>query len=156
MLKSEYDLLVQKYYTAIKNYCYVKMRSKDAAADCVQEVFMLLYNRINSFVYSDTSRIWLYKTADKVMSRYWKKQRSDVSLDGIELEAVDTTAPISAGYEVLDSIVSKDELELLEEYYIKGTTIKMLAKKYSISEAAVYKRIERIKARITRHKEDLI
>ena len=49
-----------------------------------------------------------------------------------------------------------DELSLLEKYYLNGETIKEIAEKSAVSEAAIYKRIERLKSRLEKHREELL
>lgn len=100
--------------------------------------------------------LWLYRTADKVISRYIKKNFKDISLESLELPIEDKKGFTTNSYEVIDTLISKDELSLLENYYLKGESIKSLANKNEISEAAIYKRIERLKAKLLKHKEELL
>jgi RNA polymerase sigma-70 factor (ECF subfamily) len=152
----EYDILFKKYYKQIFNYCRDKLRSEYASFDCVQEVFWILYQKINKVDVTENILIWLYRTADKVISRYIKKNSKDLSLNSLDENLEDKSKLINDGYEIIDTLVSKDELSLLEDYYLKGIKIREISEKLNISEAAIYKRIERLKAKIVRYGEDLL
>ena len=156
MLIEEYEVIFRKYYRQIYNYCRVKLQNEQAAYDCVQEVFLVLYKKTDRIKVTDNIAIWLYRAADKVISRYIKKNFKDISLESLELPVEDKKGFTTDSYEIIDTLVSKDELLLLENYYLKGESIKSLAKKFEISEAAIYKRIERLKAKLLKYKEELL
>ncbi|MBR3970257.1 MAG: sigma-70 family RNA polymerase sigma factor [Ruminococcus sp.] len=152
----EYEILFKKYYRQIFNYCRVKLRSEHSSFDCVQEVFWILYQKIDKVDVTENILIWLYRTADKVISRYIKKNSKDLSLDSLDEDIEDKREMFNESYEIIDTIVSKEELSLLENYYLEGVAIREIAEKASVSEAAIYKRIERIKAKITRYGKELL
>lgn len=152
----EYEILFKKYYKQIFNYCRVKLRSEHASFDCVQEVFWILYQKINKVDVTENILIWLYRTADKVISRYIKKNFKDLSLNSLDENLEDKSELVNNSYEIIDTLISKDEIALLEDYYLKGITIREIAEKSNVSEAAIYKRIERLKAKIVRYKGELL
>ena len=152
----EYETLFKKHYRQIYNYCRVKLRHELSASDCVQEVFLILYKKLEKVEVTENFVLWLYRTADKVMSRYLKKQSRDISLDSLDEPIEDENAFIFDKYEIIDKYVTKDELALLEKYYLHGETIKGIAEKTGVSEAAIYKRIERLKAKLEKHREELL
>lgn len=156
MCIDEYEILFKKYYRQIYNYCRVKLRHEQSASDCVQEVFLILYKKLEKVDLTENTVIWLYRTADKVISKYLKKHSSDISLDSLDEPIEDKRAFISDSYEVIDTYVTKDELSLLEKYYLHGETIREIAEKSAVSEAAIYKRIERLKSRLEKHREELL
>ena len=152
----EYEELFKKHYRQIFNYCRVKLRHEQSASDCVQEVFLILYKKLEKVDLTENTVIWLYRAADKVISKYLKKHSSDISLDSLDEPIEDKRAFISDSYEVIDTYVTKDELYLLEKYYLHGETIREIAEKSAVSEAAIYKRIERLKSRLEKHREELL
>ena len=152
----EYEILFKKYYRQIYNYCRIKLRHEQSASDCVQEVFLILYKKLEKVDLTENTVIWLYRAADKVISKYLKKHSSDISLDSLDEPIEDKKAFVSESYEIIDTYVTKDELSLLENYYLHGETIKEIAEKSSVSEAAIYKRIERLKSRLEKHREELL
>lgn len=152
----EYEILFKKYYKQIFNYCRVKLRSEHASFDCAQEVFWILYQKIDKVDVTENILIWLYRTADKVISRYIKKNSKDLSLDSLDEDIEDKREMFNESYGIIDTLVSKDELSLLENYYINGIAIKEIAEKSKVSEAAIYKRIERLKAKIMGYGKGLL
>lgn len=152
----EYEILFKKYYRQIYNYCRVKLRHEQSASDCVQEVFLILYKKLDKVEVTENIVLWLYRTADKVISRYLKRHNSDISLDSLDEPIEDKKAFVSESYEIIDTYVTKDELSLLEKYYLHGETIREIAEKSAVSEAAIYKRIERLKSRLEKHREELL
>lgn len=151
----EYEELFKKYYRQIYNYCRVKLRHEQSASDCVQEVFLILFKKLEMVELTENTVLWLYRAADKVISRYLKKHGRDISLDSLDEPIEDKKAFISDNYEIINTYVTKDELSLLEKYYLNGETIKEIAEKSAVSEAAIYKRIERLKLRLEKHREEL-
>lgn len=152
----EYEALFKKHYRQIYNYCRVKLRHEQSASDCVQEVFLILYKKLEKVEVTENIVLWLYRTADKVISRYLKRHSRDISLDSLDEPIEDKKAFVSESYEIIDTYVTKDELILLENYYLHGETIKEIAEKSDVSEAAIYKRIERLKAKLEKHREELL
>lgn len=156
MFADEYEGLLKAYYTAIYNYCRIRMGNDHSAYDCVQEVFFILYRKMSKVDKTDKTGIWLYRTADKVMSRYRSKAHNDISIEEIGEENLGQAGSSENNYDRLSEIVSNEELDLLKDYYINGTQIGSIAEKNNISGAAVYKRIERLKARLMKHREELL
>ena len=156
MFADEYESVLKTYYIAIYNYCRIKMGNDHSAYDCVQEVFFILYKKMSKVDKTEKTGIWLYRTADKVMSRYRNKAHNDISIEEIGEEKLGEAGASENNYDKISEIVSDEELNLLKEYYINGTQIKTIAEHYNISKAAVYKRIERLKARLLKHKEELL
>lgn len=93
---------------------------------------------------SENVRAWLYRTADNVMKNYRRKNKITVSLDDLN-ETIEDNYSIETPFE---DIISEDEYELLDSYYIKGEDICYISKRLGISNAATAQRIHRIKAKI--------
>ena len=153
MLPDEYKILLDKYYTKIYNYCLVKMKNEDDAYDCVQQVFYILFVKLDKVELTNNISLWLYRTADKVISRYWKKNKKHIDLDSIT--EADNSVQFDNSYEILETLISQEEISLLEKYYLKGISVEELSIQYNISTAAMYKRIERLKVKLLKHKEEL-
>ena len=153
MLPDEYKILLDKYYTKIYNYCLVKMKNEDDAYDCVQQVFYILLVKLDKVELTNNISLWLYRTADKVVSRYWKKNKKHFDLDSIT--EADNSFQFENSYEILETLISQEEISLLEKYYLKGISVEELSIQYNISTAAMYKRIERLKVKLLKHKEEL-
>ena len=153
MLPDEYKIILNKYYTKIYNYCLVKMKNEDDAYDCVQQVFYILLVKLDKVELTNNISLWLYRTADKVISRYWKKNKKHIDLDSIT--EADNSVQFDNSYEILETLISQEEISLLEKYYLQGMSVEELSIQYNISTAAMYKRIERLKVKLLKHKEEL-
>lgn len=104
MLPDEYKIILDKYYTKIYNYCLVKMKNEDDAYDCVQQVFYILFVKHDIVESTNNISLWLYRTADKVISRYWKKNRKHIDLDSVT--EADNSIQFENSYEILETLIS--------------------------------------------------
>ena len=139
-----FNEIAEQDYQSIFRYCYVKLDNEHAAKDCTQEVFLILYSKMDKLKLSENVRAWLYRTADNVMKNYRKKNKITVSLDDVN----ETTEDNYSVEKPFEDIISKDEYELLNSYYINGDSIETISKQLGISKDAVYQRIHRIKTKI--------
>ena len=142
--ENTFDEIAEQYYTSIFKYCYVKLDDEHSAKDCTQEVFLILYKKMDKLKLSENIRAWLYRTADNVMRNYRKKSRNSVPLDDLS-ETTEDTYSVEMPFE---EIITQDEYELLNFYYINGDSIETISKQLGISKDAVYQRIHRIKTKI--------
>ncbi len=140
--------IAQTYYKSIFRYCCVKLNDEHSAKDCTQEVFLILYRKIDTLTLSENIRAWLYRTANNVIRNYLRKNKNTVPLDEIEETAEDSNSVDISVDIPFEDIITREEYELLESYYIKGYDIGTISKNLDISKAAAVKRIQRIKAKI--------
>ncbi|MCM1529772.1 MAG: sigma-70 family RNA polymerase sigma factor [Alistipes sp.] len=139
-----FNEIAEQYYNAIFKYCCVRLDNEHAAKDCTQEVFLTLYRKIDKMKLSENVRAWLYRTADNVMKNYRRKNKITVSIDDIN-ETTEDSYSVETPFE---DIITKEEYELLNSYYINGDSIETISKRLGISKDAVYQRIHRIKTKI--------
>lgn len=142
--ENTFDEIAEQYYTSIFKYCWVKLCDEHSAKDCTQEVFLILYKKMDKLKLSENIRAWLYRTADNVINNYRKKNRNSIPLDDLNETAEDT---YSVGMP-FEEIITQEEYELLNSYYINGDSIETISKQLGISKDAVYQRIHRIKTKI--------
>ncbi len=144
-------VLIDTYYEAIFQYCYVTLRyDEQAAKDCTQETFFILVKKKSRLNLQDNMRIWLYKTADRVMRNYIRKEkryRDAVPIDEIELPA--PVAPAESELESLCACLSSEEYAMLTAYYDASHGERsLIAAQFGISVQALYKRIDKIKQKL--------
>ncbi len=139
-----FDEIAEQYYNAIFRYCCVKLSDEHAAKDCTQEVFLILFKKIDKLKLSENIRAWLYRTADNVMKNYRKKNKETVSYDDVT-EVSEDVYSVETPFE---NIISKEEYELLKAYYIDEDDIEIISQRLGISKATAAQRIHRIKAKI--------
>lgn len=65
MRKSVIDSIIAEHYKTVLKYCSKHLHGDIHAAEaCTQEVFLLLYQKVNSLDMTKDIRPWLYRTAD--------------------------------------------------------------------------------------------
>lgn len=120
---------------------YVKNRVADACAaeDIVSEVFLKVYQRLESYDGSRASlSTWIYTITRNTVIDYYKKRKTQ-PLPFDEIAAVEDHAEISAGEELLESLATAleklNELErdLIILYYYQGYTLKRIAEMMGMS-----------------------
>lgn len=77
--ENTYEEITRRYYQAIYNYCQVRLKDEYAAEDCTQDVFLLLYRKMNKIKLSENIRAWLYRTADNVIKNHRRKIKNHPS-----------------------------------------------------------------------------
>ncbi len=144
-----FTLIVERYYKEIFNHCYVQLNfQKQDGEECAQRVFLLLFEQWNKIGSLENIRAWLYKTAGYVVSNYRRKEKRVFSnLDDLE-ETKDLAQ--SREFDAIETllILSDNEKNFVRLYYESGLTVRELSKKMNLSEAAIYKRVSRIKNKL--------
>jgi len=155
--ENTYEEITRRYYQAIYNYCQVRLKDGYAAEDCTQDVFLLLYRKMNKLKLSENIRAWLYRTADRIIKNYRKNQSKDISIDNDETNDLSITDKYNEDVP-FENVLNSDERKLITAYYIDGIDIKALSKMFGKNEGAIYKRLQRIKRKIeeSMHKTDNI
>lgn len=150
LLEKDFESTVSLYYKSIYNYCLSRLEDIHMAQDCTQEVFFVMYRKMDSLENSNI-RAWLYRTADNLMKNYWKVsvKKREISIDEAESitysDRYNEDRPFG---EILDS----KELAMLSEHYIDGYDISYIARKNGKSTAAVYKMFQRLKVKLKKYK----
>lgn len=144
MHKSVIDSIIAEHYKSVFKYCSKHLHDDVyAAEDCTQEIFLILYEKVNSLDMKKDIRPWLYRTASHVIKTYIRKHPEMVDIDSIPDIAEETELHESA----LD-VLSEDELMLIESYY--GDKDKsLIAKEKGITLKSLYLKIARIKGKLS-------
>ena len=67
------EAIIEKYYSDIFKFCMNDLYDKQAAEDCTQEVFLLLFQKREKLDFTEKLRSWLYETALRICKNYRKK-----------------------------------------------------------------------------------
>ena len=143
-----YDEIVNKYYSAIYNYCRTKLGySRTAAEDVTQEVFFVLYKKLNRLKLSDNIKIWLYRVADYEIKKYIRKNPSFLPIEDCpeEISAASDNFP-SLSDSDFDCLSDEDRAIILD--YYSGESKENIAKAYKLTINALYIRIHRIRQKL--------
>src|SRR5687767_11509654 len=57
------SLLLHRYFTPLRNYVYLTVRSYDIAQDIVQDLFVKLWNSRNDLIIAGSVRSYLFRAA---------------------------------------------------------------------------------------------
>ncbi len=149
--QDQYDSLVKQYYEIIFRYSKTRLQNDHfAAEECTQDVFMLLYRKINKLNLEDNIKGWLYASADRIIRNYLKRNRKRIEMESVPLDSVyDLPVAESEDHSEYFQALSDSEFDLLKRYYSSDTQERyMLAQQLGISMDALYQRIRTIKKKV--------
>lgn len=150
------SMIAERYYQQIYRYCYAKLNcDSNAAEDCTQNIFLILIQKKRHLNLSGNMQTWLYKTADRVIRNYLRKEKryqNQIPIDEIEL-ADQGGLPGQETETPLDCL-TEAESALLHEYYEAAYgTRNELANQHNMTLYELYKEIERIKKKVKSNKD---
>ncbi len=139
--------IIENYYAQMFRYCYVRMKfDENAAADCTQEVFVVLLQKYGQLDLQKTLLPWLRQTADYVMMNYRRANPMMDSLDTLR-DIPDPTTMAPQDTPALTDL-NDDEIQLLKEYYTLGRSKQQLAAEQNLTVTQLYQKIRHIKKKI--------
>ena len=147
--KASCEEIVTLYYDSIKRYCHSRLPDDfHGAEDCTQEVFYIFIKKYDSSSSTEGIRVWLYKTADKVIRNYLRREQKH---DHAALEEV--TFSDDGGLAMITNdtpldILSEEERRLITAYYTAPDSKKAIAKHFGLTLPALYMAVFRIKKKL--------
>lgn len=162
-LKEAYSLC----YLPLIKYCNVRMGdARISADDCVQEAFLVYYNRLLSGEDIVNPRAYLYRTADNFVKRaveaYGRAVKRTVPLDEAE-ELLSEDLPFDTENTDYDALaqtllntLSEQEKQFYKLKYIERLPLSEIAERLEISPTAAAKRSSRLRKHITEKLKDFI
>lgn len=151
----------EQYRIKLFNYCLSRLNgSREAADDCVQEVFIVFYNKLLDGEFFENPRAFLYRTADNFVKRQKKKEASElrhnIPLDEAERIGV-TDEEYAARLESIDYeecakrlllLLIDEEKQIYDMRYIQNISVEKIAEKLGISRPAASMRLMRLRNKI--------
>lgn len=163
MNKPDADKILSKCYDdcyqSLLKYCRVRLGKFDSHAhDCVQEAFIVFYNKLKIGESIENPRAFLYRTADNFIRRTIKEcskqQNRNISLEDVSAITVSSVPIISDDFdydkyaEALISALTEDEKQIYNMKYSDKMSISEIASSLNISPAATAKRLQRMRDKI--------
>ncbi len=154
----------EKYAESLVNFARARLIEKsDCSEDCVQEAFMVFYNRLKKGEQFEYPRAFLYRTLDRIIqnqrSKIFARQRDTLSLDDPNVH-IELTAQEEIDYEkyirLLENSLDEDEAYLYTEKYVNGKKIEQIANEANLSVGAVTMRLSRLRKKLKKALEDII
>lgn len=156
-----FAVLYNRFSQFVYNKCYRFTNSKQEAEDLTHDVFVRLFDKLNTFKGNSKFSTWLYSFTYNFCvnyvqrNTYKKKQRLTVLTDDVketfdELNFDDkNTATLSSDklYRVLEKVNAKEKSILLMKYQ-EEMSIKEIEKALNLGESAVKMRIKRAKQKV--------
>ena len=148
-----FEQCYKDYYQSLINFARARLReSSDFCEDCVQETFMVLYNRLQAGEEFEYPRAFLYKTLDNVI----KKQKTKIMTDEINTVSLDDPEN-SMEIAVHDAVDYEKYIKILEDSLDEDEKkIEQIAIENNLSVGAVTMRLSRLRKKLKNLLDDLI
>lgn len=146
LYKSQYDRLLNSAKSYFKVY---GKHADEYAEDAVQRTVLRAWAIIDRFAEMESPVGWLYRTLPYVVkdvndeNLHWQEKLHMMSERSISHTGVDFRLKAE-----LESMMTKDEYQLLKRIYIDGYTYKEVSMEQGLSKSALAMRVKRIKERI--------
>lgn len=165
MRKKQADAMLQQCYADYRlklfNYCLSRLDgSREAADDCVQEAFIVFYNRLIEGEEFENQRAFLYRTADNFVKRQKQRLAKEIKHNIPLDEARDCESPDINQNGRLDEIdyekcakrlieqLSNNEKQLYELRYQQKLSVESVALTLAISRPAASMRLIRLRNKV--------
>lgn len=147
-------------YLSLIKYCAARMGdARIQADDCVQEAFLVFYNKLLNGEEIQNPRAFLYRTTDnflkQAITRYAREQKRHVPLEDAESLAAAQPSPFSehepdyeACAQALLETLSEAEQTLYRLKYMERRSLREIAEILDITPAAAAKRTSRLRAAV--------
>jgi RNA polymerase sigma-70 factor (ECF subfamily) len=104
--------IVKRYYEKILKFCvYALAGNRNAAEDCAQDIFLILYENMGRLKDYDKIGGWLYKTAGNISKQYAASLRKERN----RFAALSSAFEAGNGESPLDRIAAGDPIKSEEE-----------------------------------------
>ena len=146
--------IMERYYKTIYKFCCLKLNGDaQAAEDCTQEVFLILYKKIDKIPKDENVKYWLLQTAKREIKKYLRKNPQNTEcLEDVNESNLSTDFEFTDEDEIL-SMLNEQERKIIEDYYT-GKEKSVIAKENNISLHSLYLKIYRIKAKLKKYIEE--
>ena len=150
------EAIINKYYSDIFKFCMNDLHDKQAAEDCTQEVFLLLFQKREKLDFTEKLRSWLYESAQRICKNYKKKHSlNDADIDDYAEQIPDNSGKETVLKEIYE-ILGTDDAEFYLEYSEADQgQRKKIAKKMGITVKALYRRADRIREKLMKYFGDI-
>jgi RNA polymerase sigma-70 factor (ECF subfamily) len=177
--EAAFNDIVKRYYERILKFCvYALGGNQSAAEDCVQDIFLILYENMARLKDYDKIGGWLYKTANNISKQYAASLRKERNRFAVPVsKAGDGEAPIDliaaknskseeeqiaeeralarAAAEIGKCLGPKDE-QILRLAFREKHPLKEVAARLGISLSAAKSRVSRLRQKISALARELL
>lgn len=150
-----------KYRLKLFNYCLSRLNgSRESADDCVQETFIVFYNKLLDGNEFEDPKTFLYRTANNFVKRQKQKDARELKRQ-VPLENAENISVTDEEYDeridlidyeifakMLIDILSDEEKELYNLRYVQKISVEKISEKTGISRPAASMRLMRLRNKI--------
>ena len=149
MNTQEYERLAEKYLDSIYRVAVNSCKHHADAEDVVQNTFVKLWERTESFADEEHARKWLIRVAVNECNSLWRSgwKRRTAYLEEMTAEPVYQTAEKSGMYYVVRELPPKYR-QIVYLHYYEEYSIREIAEIMHLSETAVKTRLLRARQKI--------
>lgn len=159
-----FEQCYKDYYESLINFARARLGEGGRfSEDCVQEAYMVFYNRLQSGEEFQYPRAFLYRTLDNIVKKQKAKivaeESNTVSLDSPESSvqiAVEDNIDCEEYIRLLEESLNDEEKELYTAKYVYNKKIEEIANENGLSVGAVTMRLSRLRKKLKNLLEDLI
>lgn len=152
LLKEAYE----QNYVSIYRYCLSRLKNNEMTEDCVQETFLVLYNKFLAGEEIAYIKAFLMKTASNFILKKFdeiKRAQSTVTLDEVinipsQSEDVDERLTFEEYSRQISAALSSLDAEIFTLKYIEEYKIKEIAARLDMSIPAVTTRLSRMRQKL--------
>jgi RNA polymerase sigma factor (sigma-70 family) len=156
--RAAFGAIYDRYADRLHDFCIGMLRDRDAAADCVQEVFCTVADRLSQLKDADKLRPWLYAIARNEALRHIRRRGRERVFDQVPEAVSAEPGPdaLAARTELADLIaeaaggLSDRDRSVLELAYRHGLDGPELAEALGVSHASAKKLTQRLRETIER------
>ncbi|MGD8780265.1 MAG: RNA polymerase sigma-70 factor [Ignavibacteria bacterium] len=127
-----FEYLFRAYHSNLCNYCFVKVKDKDAAKEIVQEIFINIYKNRENWSPKNSIKSYLFKAVKNRIINYLKhpslSQKSELLIDSINNEKELSPIELYSQKEFREAY-----LKAVEKLPEKCREILMLVKEHGLS-----------------------
>lgn len=153
-----FEALYQRYSQKVFQKCLSLTKDSEAAQDFTQDIFIKVFNKLDTFQNRSAFSTWLYSITHhycldqlRIGKRFYTESLSDDLQN--RLSASDDSALLDEKLETLEALVSTlpvEDMTLLRLKYEQNRSVKELAHLYNLTESAVKMRLKRTRDRLQR------
>ncbi len=150
-----------KYRLKLFNYCLSRLNgSREAADDCVQETFIVFYNKLLEGNQFEDPRTFLYRTANNFVNRQKQKDARQLQHQ-VTLESIENISIANEEYDerldlidyemfakMLIDVLSDEEKEIYNLRYIQKISVEEMSEMLGVSRPAASMRLMRLRNKI--------
>lgn len=150
------EMIINRFYNDVYNFCLSRLKNTYAAEECTQEVFLTLFRKRSKLDFSEKFRSWLYNVADKICRNYMKKNKNiTVDIDDYAEIISDNSLTDTSLYQEIYNILDKEDADLLLEYIESDFgQRKQIAERLGITTKALYGRMDRLRQKVISYLSD--